>query len=168
MSVTCRACGEVKPIEDFYPRQVRMCGAVGECKECTKERVRKNRAANVEYYRKYDSYRFQNDPRVRERHRKYRKTGAYKESKNKSWSKWLENNPEKRSAHNILNSAVCCGKISKPTTCSKCAAAGTIDGHHHDYIKPLEVEWLCRKCHVARHKQEPDLNFTPRRAQASR
>lgn len=32
--------------------------------------------------------------------------------------------------------------------------------HHHDYAKPLEVEWLCRPCHLARHGRLPVLQMT--------
>ncbi len=35
--------------------------------------------------------------------------------------------------------------------CAKCGDAKS-EMHHHDYSKPLEVEWLCRKCHLAEHK----------------
>lgn len=38
-----------------------------------------------------------------------------------------------------------------------CATSGVpLHGHHHDYAKPLEIEWLCVACHVAEHR-----GFTP-------
>ncbi len=29
-----------------------------------------------------------------------------------------------------------------------------LEGHHHDYKKKLEVEWLCHCCHMARHVEQ--------------
>lgn len=40
--------------------------------------------------------------------------------------------------------------IRKP--CEKCGAAKA-EMHHEDYTKPLEVNWLCRKCHMDLHQQ---------------
>lgn len=52
---TCKDCGECKPIDTFYRRQ-------GECKECSKKRVRANRIAKIGYYRRYDKDRQIYDP----------------------------------------------------------------------------------------------------------
>lgn len=52
-------------------------------------------------------------------------------------------------------SAVRSGKLARADACERCGREGHVDGHHHDLVgAPLEVEWLCRSCHVAHHKAE--------------
>lgn len=41
------------------------------------------------------------------------------------------------------------GKITRKP-CQKCGSEKS-QMHHHDYSKPLEVEWLCRPCHLWEH-----------------
>lgn len=54
-----------------------------------------------------------------------------------------------RWAHQWIRDALRDGRIVKPSNCSKCSKQSVrLDAHHHDYNKPLEVEWLCRKCHL--------------------
>lgn len=60
-----------------------------------------------------------------------------------------------REAYSKVKWAVRSGKLVRPSTCQGCGRAPGvgIDGrsllhaHHHDYALPLEVEWLCVKCH---------------------
>lgn len=40
----------------------------------------------------------------------------------------------------------------KPKKCQECQQVARLYGHHNDYHKPLEVEWLCQPCHEKRHK----------------
>ncbi len=61
--------------------------------------------------------------------------------------------PEKFKARAKLAYAIKIGKIIKPTQCSKClSCSGKLHGHHHDYEKPLDVTWLCNKCHGEEHR----------------
>ena len=148
----CKDCEAEKPLSEFYAHKGMKDGRLNKCKDCAKAAAIKNRSQKVEYYRAYDANRFQNDSRVKERHKSYKKTEAGKAATQKSRKKWLAENPEKRAAHVLLGSYVSTGRIDKPDVCSVCGAGGRIDGHHHDYSKPLDVQWLCRGCHVQLHR----------------
>jgi hypothetical protein len=39
-----------------------------------------------------------------------------------------------------------------PQPCERCGREDT-HGHHEDYSKPLDVNWLCPPCHGERHRE---------------
>ena len=65
-----------------------------------------------------------------------------------------ELNPEARKKANVrayTKVYVRRGKIVKSDTCEICGQPHT-EAHHEDYNRPLEVNWLCRKCHLELHQ----------------
>jgi len=45
-----------------------------------------------------------------------------------------------------------------PGICSNCTYTRGIIAHHEDYAKPLEIVWLCGRCHKRRHMEfDPDI-----------
>ncbi len=62
-------------------------------------------------------------------------------------------------AQNKVERAIKSGSLVRPQACSKCKQTkifkdgrSGIQAHHCDYNKPLEVMWLCQKCHHLWHK----------------
>ena len=51
-----------------------------------------------------------------------------------------------------LRNAIQLGHV-KRQPCRDCGKPNA-EGHHTDYNKPLDVIWLCRKCHIAEHKRD--------------
>ena len=151
MLKVCFKCRERKALTEFYRHPKMADGRLGKCKECAKKDVRANRAANIEYYLDYDRARANNLNRVEAR-KAYSKTTSGKAAHSRSKNRWLESNRIKRSAHLILQYAVRRGDVTKGAVCSECSAGGKIHGHHEDYLKPLDVVWLCPKCHSRKHK----------------
>lgn len=148
MTYTCKVCNVTSDVAEFYK------SITSRCKECHKAKVRENRAENVEYYRSYDAKRFKEDPKVKARHKRYQATEAGKESIKKTRRAWLNKNPVARAAHIILGNAVKRGDMVKPKFCSRCGKhdkSRNIHAHHHDYSRPLDVEWICAKCHYDEH-----------------
>lgn len=150
MIYTCNICQVTSDAVEFY------CGVTTRCKECHKAKVRENRAEKADYYRDYDARRFQEDPKVKARHKRYQATAAGKASLSASRKKWMASNPEKRAAHVLLNNSLRSGRVVKPDKCSSCGSGGRMEGHHEDYARPLDVLWLCRQCHVIKHRESEE------------
>lgn len=69
-------------------------------------------------------------------------------------------------AGKILDNALRYGKLHNPEKCSTCGDAGrftdgrtAIQGHHDDYNKPLDVRWLCQRCHHEWHKHNQPIPY---------
>ena len=82
----------------------------------------------------------------------YHKTFVGKGSRKKSNKKQHLKFPEKLKAKRALKYAIAAGKIRRSVFCENCGLPAKTEGHHPDYNKPLEVEWLCRLCHIKLHK----------------
>jgi hypothetical protein len=64
----------------------------------------------------------------------------------------VDGNRLKRNARNELNNAILYGKI-KRKNCEVCGCDET-QGHHENYNRPLDINWLCRSCHTELHKKQ--------------
>lgn len=63
--------------------------------------------------------------------------------------------PKAYLARRLLNKAVGRGELVREA-CLFCASTQNIHGHHRDYSKPLDVIWLCAKCHHRLHANFPE------------
>lgn len=53
----------------------------------------------------------------------------------------------KRQANIIVGNALRDGKLEKPAACHYCRDEATLSAHHWNYYRPLDVTWLCSRCH---------------------
>jgi hypothetical protein len=57
-------------------------------------------------------------------------------------------------ARKAVSRAVRSGRLVKPSACSSCGhvtPVARLHGHHRDHRRPLDVAWLCDRCHRAEH-----------------
>lgn len=142
MEKDCFKCGTTKPIEEFYKHRFMADGHLNKCKECARFDVRKHRAEN-------DS--------VREYDRRRAKTPEKAKSIRQIASRWQKKHPERANAHRKVSRAVANGSLVKGP-CTQCGSTKCVHGHHHDYSKPLDVTWLCARCHAGVTRDE-NRNF---------
>jgi len=152
----CRECNVEKPLFDFYKHFAMGDGYLNKCKLCVKSRINKHREENIEKIREYDKLRSMLPHRVKAR-TEYAKTVNGKISKQRSMKNYHEKFPMKRACHVITGNAIRDKKLIKPSNCSKCDSNTNIQAHHDDYTKPLNVRWLCVKCHVKWHKHNEPI-----------
>jgi DNA-binding XRE family transcriptional regulator/ribosomal protein S27AE len=61
-------------------------------------------------------------------------------------------------ASNAVARAIRSGELIRARSCERCGSGVHVIAHHDDYAKPLDVRWLCRKCHVHWHQGHVALN----------
>ena len=133
MEKKCFKCESVKPLTDFYKHPQMTDGHVNKCKECNKKDVRENRSGKIEYYRNYD--------KARGNRQGYEYTKEYR-----------ERFPNKYKCHSLVNSAIKSKKLfAEP--CEVCGSEDNVHAHHDDYLKPLNIRWLCCAHHSQWHKK---------------
>ena len=125
---TCYACKQSLPDESFHrgPR-------IRKCKSCT-------------------AIADKNRPRW-----EYVPSSNWTESARRRKREWASRNrnPSKDRARSAVRRAIENGRIARPESCSACSGkVRRIDGraaiqahHHKGYENPLDVQWLCPKCH---------------------
>lgn len=166
MTKICSKCGEEKPLSDFYENKRLKDGHEGRCKQCvksySKEYAKKHRAQRNAYNKRYyernpEKLKAKKEKSNQRKRELYKETGyVYNPLKRQYYSKekYLKRYHQKKERDLVrekLRNAVKSGRIKKPLLCEKCGASGILHGHHEDYSKPLEVQWLCYVCHDIIH-----------------
>lgn len=132
-----------------------------QCKTCMKESFTSSKS--LSNHKRWCDGNMKSKPHSEETKKKIglsvsgKKSGRYKHGfhTNKNYSAIVrltkERNPEKYKARVILRNAVNQALIFKPEICDNCCEVKLLEGHHHNYSKPLDVEWLCKSCHLEVH-----------------
>jgi ribosomal protein S27AE len=145
MEKTCFKCGIKKDLSEFYAHPRMGDGHLNKCKDCAKKDERLRRLMNIDAFREKQTInRIENPERYRG-YEKKRKRDA--DAMRKKTMEWRKANPEKYRAHSKVNNALRDGKITKPGKCQICGSDYFLHAHHEDYSRPLEVVWLCARCH---------------------
>jgi hypothetical protein len=150
----CSKCGEDRPLDDFYRDRAKADGRRASCKECTNVQILAWRRANPESVNEFGR-RYYERHTEKERARNRRYSDQHPDKVLARAERAHERHPEKRRARNAVTRAVTAGRLTRPSECERCGSPGkpyrdgraSIQAHHHDYGKPLDVEWLCPDCH---------------------
>lgn len=130
----CAKCNCDKPESEYYARD-------RACKTCRIAAVKQRRLTNPAV-REYDRQRAKLPRRIAQRVR--------------NTQLWRERNPDGYRAQTAVGNALRDGKIVREP-CGVCASTENVHAHHKDYSKPLEVVWLCARCHHRLHALFPEL-----------
>lgn len=157
----CTKCGNEYPatLDYFFKRSNRKSGLESSCKKCrTKQiteyqRTPKGQEVAARAVKKYylsDHGR----KKYAERHKQYMSSDVGK--KNLHRYRQQAQNIQQRKAHAKVRDAIKAGRIPRADTliCNRCGSQAR-DYHHWSYLPEhwLDVEPLCRNCHLKHHEK---------------
>lgn len=137
MTKNCFKCHHEKPLTEFYRHPQMADGHLNKCKACTRVDVRINRTVRDEYYLTYDRSRASSPHRRQDRRRRN--------------SRYRRDHPGREAAYRAVARALKSGRLHKPLECEGCGERGLLHAHHQNYQEPLNVTWLCPRCHQHHH-----------------
>ena len=156
MTRTCTKCGETKEIEEFPRDRRARDGRASRCKPCRYaaykvwKRTPGGKAIRVKHQRdRVERKREQ----IRAHSQEY-----YQRTKDRYMERLAASaqTPERKARRAVANQIHYHG-AKKPTACPRCGEPTPphrMHAHHHDYSKPLDVEWMCSVCHGIEHRKE--------------
>lgn len=157
----CNTCLKEKEQEEFCKTRPKN----NKCRACLREtskkfylenrdkelkRSKKWREENKELFAAICKKRY--DEKWAEVRRKANESRKNPESRKKEYEN-RRKYPEKSKARDFLRYCVRRGYVKKPEFCDICKSNKKLEGHHHDYLKPIDVQWLCKICHTKIHKE---------------
>lgn len=124
------------------------------------ENRERKRQKDKRYYERHKEEILKRTKEYQKNHQEQRKETLkryyhnHKDSESARQKEYIENNHKKYLAHRAVRSAVLKGVLDH----QPCSVCGEIkaEAHHDDYSKPLEVKWLCHKCHMMWHSQNKE------------
>lgn len=150
---TCPKCKEYLPFSAFYgkdgndPKHRRCKG----CERADNQKRRSTSHGRMLARNRMRRYRDNNRDAERDKQRL-----AYCANPKRQFDyNRLRSGTLQKKARAYLNNELHAGRIVKPERCQRCGlltSARRLHGHHHDYSKALEVEWLCSLCHGLEHR----------------
>jgi len=133
----CRVCGleaytqeELKQFKYNKPSKFHRQNL---CKKCDNTQTREWQTKNQEQYK--------NQKEI------YQKKHKIQHRVNSS--NWKTNNSQKVKAY-----AIALNSTKLKDCCEDCGSIKSLERHHPDYNKPLEVVTLCKSCHMKRHRRD--------------
>lgn len=143
----CFKCGEIKPLDEFYKHPQMADGRLNKCKDCTKVDV----SNRIELLKDDPYWMAKERERCRLKIHRYRADG--REKKTRYRPAVIIENKARELARSKAAYAQRIGVLKKPERCSDCdIPTSRLQKHHDDYGRPLDVKWLCLKCHGITHR----------------
>lgn len=141
----CGGCEKDRPLAEFYKRRASKDGLSYRCMACVTEYRLSHRVETAEYYKSHRA-------EILEQKRGYSQTPAGKAAAYRNTKNQHELYPKKMKARSKVKYATKAGRLVRASHCVECKEERFTEGHHPDYSKPLEVDWLCKECHRKLHK----------------
>jgi hypothetical protein len=154
-----------RPKEDNASKPCTGCGAArdslpkSKCKSCLAGYKRKVRAKDPSKHKAALRRWYESDvEHARELARK--SYARNRDRRIKAAVEWQRANPKtrrdviKERARHAVADAIKWRRLKKGDTCADCGSHGKkMHAHHEDYMKKLDVVWLCTSCHGRRHRK---------------